>query len=52
VAYGYAWHAMLKRVVEGTMPDTEVWISMHGADVYGGHLQCYAPEQGVELHRL
>jgi hypothetical protein len=49
MGYGYEWHATIKRVVEGTLPDTEVWISVHGADVYGGHFQCCAPEQGVEV---
>lgn len=49
MGYGFEWHATVKRVVEGTLPDTEIWISVHGADVYGGHFQCCAPEQGVEV---
>jgi len=32
-----------------TLPDTEVWISVHGGGTYGGHFQCCAPEQGVEV---
>ena len=49
IGYGYKWHATVKRVIKGTLPDAEVWLSVHGADVYGGHFQCCAPEQGVEV---
>lgn len=49
MGYGFEWHATVKRVVEGKLADPEMWISVHGADVYGGHFQCCAPEQGVEV---
>lgn len=49
MGYGYRWHATVKQVVEGKLADAELWLEVHGADVYNGHFQCCDPEQNVQV---
>lgn len=49
IGYGFQWRTAIRKVIQGALPDAEVWMSVHGADVYEGHFQCCAAEQGIEV---